>query len=137
MVDERGRVVDRRNALGDGRTALVDGRTALGDGRTAVIDGRTAVVDERTALVDGRNALVDDRLDSSPLPVTLSPNVACVDAGILETDMTWTTPELTEIKMDAEIGAYQPDDFGQDPAFVSRLGLPAERPSVEEPAAAE
>jgi hypothetical protein len=50
-----------------------------------------------------------------------------VDAGILETDMTWTTPELTEIKMDAEIGAYQPDDFGQEPTV----------PFIEEPAAAE
>ncbi len=29
--------------------------------------------------------------------------------------MVWTTPEFVEIKMDAEIGAYQPDDFGQEP----------------------
>jgi hypothetical protein len=32
--------------------------------------------------------------------------------------MSWTTPEFTEIKMDAEIGSYQPDEFdgpGQDP----------------------
>ena len=25
--------------------------------------------------------------------------------------MSWTTPEFVEIKMDAEIGAYQQDDF--------------------------
>jgi hypothetical protein len=24
--------------------------------------------------------------------------------------MSWTTPTLTEVKMDAEIGSYQPDD---------------------------
>jgi hypothetical protein len=32
--------------------------------------------------------------------------------------MSWTTPEFTEIKMDAEVGSYQPDEFdgpGQDP----------------------
>ncbi len=29
--------------------------------------------------------------------------------------MSWTKPEFVEIKMDAEIGAYQPDDFGDDP----------------------
>jgi len=29
--------------------------------------------------------------------------------------MSWTTPKLTDIKMDAEIGAYQPDDYGQEP----------------------
>jgi len=29
--------------------------------------------------------------------------------------MSWTTPEFVEIKMDAEIGSYQPDDFGQEP----------------------
>jgi len=29
--------------------------------------------------------------------------------------MPWTPPEFVEIKMDAEIGAYQPDDFGEDP----------------------
>jgi hypothetical protein len=29
--------------------------------------------------------------------------------------MSWTTPEFVEIKMDAEIGAYQPDDFGDAP----------------------
>ncbi len=40
--------------------------------------------------------------------------------------MSWTTPEFIEIKMDAEIGAYQPDDFGQDPAvpFVSTAAEP-------------
>jgi len=29
--------------------------------------------------------------------------------------MSWTKPEFVEIKMDAEIGAYQPDDFGDAP----------------------
>jgi hypothetical protein len=29
--------------------------------------------------------------------------------------MSWTTPLFVEIKMDAEIGAYQPDDYGQEP----------------------
>jgi hypothetical protein len=33
--------------------------------------------------------------------------------------MTWTTPEFFEIKMDAEIGAYQPDDFGDEVPFVA------------------
>jgi hypothetical protein len=32
--------------------------------------------------------------------------------------MSWTTPELTEIKMDAEVGSYQPDEF-DGPAFVA------------------
>ncbi len=36
--------------------------------------------------------------------------------------MDWTTPVLVEIKMDAEIGAYQPDDFGDEPPpFVTPL----------------
>jgi hypothetical protein len=30
--------------------------------------------------------------------------------------MTWETPELTEIRMDAEIGAYQGDDWDTVPA---------------------
>jgi hypothetical protein len=30
--------------------------------------------------------------------------------------MKWTTPSLEEIKMDAEIGSYQPDD---EPSFVA------------------
>ena len=32
--------------------------------------------------------------------------------------MTWTTPEFTEIKMDAEIGSYQVDEPGEAPPFV-------------------
>jgi hypothetical protein len=28
---------------------------------------------------------------------------------------TWETPELTEIRMDAEIGSYQADDGGSGP----------------------
>jgi hypothetical protein len=39
--------------------------------------------------------------------------------------MPWTTPELVEIKMDAEIGAYQPDDFGSEPT------VPFTSPEVE------
>ena len=31
--------------------------------------------------------------------------------------MTWETPAFLEIKMDAEINAYQQDDFGQDESF--------------------
>ena len=34
--------------------------------------------------------------------------------------MAWTTPEFVEIKMDAEIGAYQPDDFGEEPPAFAR-----------------
>jgi hypothetical protein len=30
--------------------------------------------------------------------------------------MTWETPEIVEIKMDAEIGSYQPDDEPPAPA---------------------
>jgi hypothetical protein len=41
--------------------------------------------------------------------------------------MSWTTPELTEVKMDAEIGSYQPDDFeGNEP-----VATPAAAPSAE------
>jgi hypothetical protein len=41
--------------------------------------------------------------------------------------MSWTTPEFAEIKMDAEIGAYQPDDFGEEPPFAE----PAESAAAE------
>jgi hypothetical protein len=40
--------------------------------------------------------------------------------------MSWTKPEFVEIKMDAEIGAYQPDDFGDDPK------VPFAEPTAEE-----
>jgi hypothetical protein len=33
--------------------------------------------------------------------------------------MSWTTPDFVEIKMDAEIGSYQPDDFGEEVPFVA------------------
>ena len=45
--------------------------------------------------------------------------------------MPWTTPEFVEITMDAEIGAYQPDDFGQEPT------VPFVAPESAHPVAAE
>jgi hypothetical protein len=39
--------------------------------------------------------------------------------------MAWTTPEFEEIKMDAEIGGYQPDDFGQEPPVPFSAPEPA------------
>jgi hypothetical protein len=45
--------------------------------------------------------------------------------------MAWTTPDFVEIKMDAEIGAYQPDDFGQEPT------VPFAAPSTVDAQAAE
>jgi hypothetical protein len=38
--------------------------------------------------------------------------------------MSWTKPEFVEIKMDAEIGSYQPDDFGDDPQVPFAEPLP-------------
>ena len=38
--------------------------------------------------------------------------------------MSWTTPKLTDIKMDAEIGAYQLDDYGQEPTVPFVLATP-------------
>jgi len=40
--------------------------------------------------------------------------------------MSWTTPELVEIKMDAEIGSYQPDDYGQEPTVPFAAPVEAE-----------
>ena len=50
--------------------------------------------------------------------------------------MLWTTPEFTEIKMDAEVGSYQPDDFdgpGQDPMQAPSVAsaAPASPPAAE------
>jgi hypothetical protein len=41
---------------------------------------------------------------------------------------TWETPEIVEVKMDAEIGSYQ-EDFGNDERFV-----PFASPEDETPA---
>ena len=45
--------------------------------------------------------------------------------------MTWEKPEVLEIKMDAEIGSYQPDDDGPHFAFAVR----SDRDASEAPAA--
>jgi hypothetical protein len=37
-------------------------------------------------------------------------------AGLRFSRMTWETPEITEIRMDAEIGAYQGDEGDTIPA---------------------
>lgn len=39
--------------------------------------------------------------------------------------MRWNTPEMVEVKMDAEIGSYQADDEERDPLFV-RPSLPSD-----------
>jgi hypothetical protein len=40
--------------------------------------------------------------------------------------MVWTPPEVTEVKMDAEIGSYQEDDPAEGPLFLERAPLDAE-----------
>ncbi len=43
--------------------------------------------------------------------------------------MKWTTPEVAEIKMDAEISSYQDDNYDpmkDGPLFAKSLDVPAE-----------
>lgn len=59
-----------------------------------------------------REICVGVRLNSAPIP------------RIMER-MDWTTPQLDEIKMDAEIGSYQEDGDGERTPIVTKLVLDA------------
>jgi hypothetical protein len=48
--------------------------------------------------------------------------------------MSWTTPEMVEIKMDAEISSYQDDDYDplkDGPQFVSARSVESDVSSAE------
>jgi len=51
--------------------------------------------------------------DSSTIAPPGSGQANCANGRVRA--MTWETPAFIEVKMDAEINSYQPDDFDRDP----------------------